>query len=315
MQKTRLIDFICRHWERRSHQAVHSVQTSAGNTTESFSAQSRQKGQADHVFIINMRSAAFVLHVDLVTPERRTAEKCSRRFMLICHAGETLPLSSGNKITLRFTANGTETAKGFHFVYQGKHSFYLFIYLLPLCSWTFWSWFSQAMAFSSFWKNRFVFAAHLWHKRAFSGTQLAVVVHGRGRGAEWLMSCGEISLSFAVFSLHLLCLAVSLKPPFPHLTQPATCPRLFVSSCLLVLPCPSSSSLLTHSRPQDERHSVQLGPGAQVWKAHRERLWRGHGGAVWMQSRLHAARLHCHQVRGRAQRPGPVERHRAHMCR
>ncbi|MEQ2168266.1 hypothetical protein GOODEAATRI_012589 [Goodea atripinnis] len=34
------------------------------------------------------------------------------------HSGETLPLSSGNKITLKFTANGTYTAKGFHFVYQ-----------------------------------------------------------------------------------------------------------------------------------------------------------------------------------------------------
>uniref|UniRef100_A0A665U3Y9 CUB and Sushi multiple domains 3a n=1 Tax=Echeneis naucrates TaxID=173247 RepID=A0A665U3Y9_ECHNA len=34
------------------------------------------------------------------------------------HSGETLPLSSGNKITLKFTTNGTETAKGFHFVYQ-----------------------------------------------------------------------------------------------------------------------------------------------------------------------------------------------------
>lgn len=34
--------------------------------------------------------------------------------------GETLPLSSGNKITLKFTTNGTDTAKGFHFVYQGK---------------------------------------------------------------------------------------------------------------------------------------------------------------------------------------------------
>uniref|UniRef100_A0A673CRR4 CUB and Sushi multiple domains 3a n=1 Tax=Sphaeramia orbicularis TaxID=375764 RepID=A0A673CRR4_9TELE len=34
------------------------------------------------------------------------------------HSGETLPLSSGNKITLKFTTNGTDTAKGFHFVYQ-----------------------------------------------------------------------------------------------------------------------------------------------------------------------------------------------------
>lgn len=52
-------------------------------------------------------------------------------FMFICHAGETLPLSSGNKITLRFTANGTETAKGFHFVYQGKRFiYYLFIIIM-----------------------------------------------------------------------------------------------------------------------------------------------------------------------------------------
>ena len=35
-------------------------------------------------------------------------------------SGETLPLSSGNKITIKFTTVGTETAKGFHFVYQGK---------------------------------------------------------------------------------------------------------------------------------------------------------------------------------------------------
>lgn len=43
---------------------------------------------------------------------------------MFCHLGETLPLSSGNKITLKFTANGTETAKGFHFVYQGKAAFF-----------------------------------------------------------------------------------------------------------------------------------------------------------------------------------------------
>ncbi|XP_077382387.1 CUB and sushi domain-containing protein 3-like isoform X4 [Festucalex cinctus] len=34
------------------------------------------------------------------------------------HSGETLPLSSGNKVTLKFSSNGTDTAKGFHFVYQ-----------------------------------------------------------------------------------------------------------------------------------------------------------------------------------------------------
>lgn len=43
-----------------------------------------------------------------------------QHFFCVCNLGETLPLSSGNKITLKFTANGTETAKGFHFVYQGK---------------------------------------------------------------------------------------------------------------------------------------------------------------------------------------------------
>ncbi|XP_076768323.1 LOW QUALITY PROTEIN: CUB and sushi domain-containing protein 3 [Arvicanthis niloticus] len=34
------------------------------------------------------------------------------------HSGESLPLSSGNQITIRFTSVGPITAKGFHFVYQ-----------------------------------------------------------------------------------------------------------------------------------------------------------------------------------------------------
>ncbi|XP_061076047.1 LOW QUALITY PROTEIN: CUB and sushi domain-containing protein 3-like [Conger conger] len=34
------------------------------------------------------------------------------------HSGESLPLSSGNQITIKFTAVGPQTAKGFHFVYQ-----------------------------------------------------------------------------------------------------------------------------------------------------------------------------------------------------
>ncbi|KAF7246948.1 CUB and sushi domain-containing protein 3, partial [Varanus komodoensis] len=34
------------------------------------------------------------------------------------HSGESLPLSSGNQITIRFTSVGPVTAKGFHFVYQ-----------------------------------------------------------------------------------------------------------------------------------------------------------------------------------------------------
>lgn len=35
-------------------------------------------------------------------------------------SGESLPLSSGNQITVKFTTVGPETAKGFHFVYQGQ---------------------------------------------------------------------------------------------------------------------------------------------------------------------------------------------------
>ncbi|KPP79508.1 CUB and sushi domain-containing protein 3-like, partial [Scleropages formosus] len=34
------------------------------------------------------------------------------------HSGESLPLSTGNQITIKFTTIGPETAKGFHFVYQ-----------------------------------------------------------------------------------------------------------------------------------------------------------------------------------------------------
>ncbi|XP_034056770.1 CUB and sushi domain-containing protein 3-like isoform X4 [Gymnodraco acuticeps] len=34
------------------------------------------------------------------------------------HSGESLPLSSGNQVTVKFSTVGPETAKGFHFVYQ-----------------------------------------------------------------------------------------------------------------------------------------------------------------------------------------------------
>lgn len=37
--------------------------------------------------------------------------------------GESLPLSSGSQITVKFTTVGPETAKGFHFVYQGLSLF------------------------------------------------------------------------------------------------------------------------------------------------------------------------------------------------
>lgn len=33
--------------------------------------------------------------------------------------GESLPLSTGNQISIKFAIVGPETAKGFHFVYQG----------------------------------------------------------------------------------------------------------------------------------------------------------------------------------------------------
>jgi len=35
--------------------------------------------------------------------------------------GEPLPLSSANEITIRFKTEGPNTAKGFHFVYQGVY--------------------------------------------------------------------------------------------------------------------------------------------------------------------------------------------------
>lgn len=40
--------------------------------------------------------------------------------VFIVWVGESLPLSSGNQITVRFTSVGPITAKGFHFVYQGE---------------------------------------------------------------------------------------------------------------------------------------------------------------------------------------------------
>lgn len=45
-----------------------------------------------------------------------------------------MPLSTGNQITIKFTTVGPETAKGFHFVYQGQFSalskIYMFIFTL-----------------------------------------------------------------------------------------------------------------------------------------------------------------------------------------
>ncbi len=62
--------------------------------------------------------------------------KCNFKmyFLLVYFPGESLPLSTGNQITIKFTTVGPETAKGFHFVYQGQFSalskMYMFIFTL-----------------------------------------------------------------------------------------------------------------------------------------------------------------------------------------
>lgn len=48
--------------------------------------------------------------------------------------GESLPLSSGNQITIKFHTVGPETAKGFHFVYQGQPIKQMFRLMIPLNS-------------------------------------------------------------------------------------------------------------------------------------------------------------------------------------
>ena len=39
---------------------------------------------------------------------------------ILCVPGETLPLAISNQIMLRFNAKSGQSAKGFHFVYQGN---------------------------------------------------------------------------------------------------------------------------------------------------------------------------------------------------
>lgn len=64
--------------------------------------------------------------------------KCNFTICLlsVCFPGESLPLSTGNQITIKFTTVGPETAKGFHFVYQGQFSalskMYIFYHLFYL---------------------------------------------------------------------------------------------------------------------------------------------------------------------------------------
>lgn len=45
----------------------------------------------------------------------------SLMYFLFSFLGETLPLATSNQILLRFSAKSGASAKGFHFVYQGKH--------------------------------------------------------------------------------------------------------------------------------------------------------------------------------------------------
>lgn len=85
------------------------------------------------------------------------APKCNFKIYLlpVSFPGESLPLSTGNQITIKFTTVGPETAKGFHFVYQGQFSalskIYVFIFTLFIktidnifdTSWSFHIWISK----------------------------------------------------------------------------------------------------------------------------------------------------------------------------
>lgn len=42
-------------------------------------------------------------------------------YFLFSFVGETLPLATSNQILLRFSAKSGASARGFHFVYQGKY--------------------------------------------------------------------------------------------------------------------------------------------------------------------------------------------------
>lgn len=51
---------------------------------------------------------------------------------LFSFVGETLPLATSNQILLRFSAKSGASARGFHFVYQGKHVCFWWKTLLPV---------------------------------------------------------------------------------------------------------------------------------------------------------------------------------------
>lgn len=53
-------------------------------------------------------------------------------YFLFLFVGETLPLATSNQILLRFSAKSGASARGFHFVYQGKHVCFPWKTLVPV---------------------------------------------------------------------------------------------------------------------------------------------------------------------------------------
>lgn len=53
-------------------------------------------------------------------------------YLLFPFVGETLPLATSNQILLRFSAKSGASARGFHFVYQGKHVYFWWKTLVPI---------------------------------------------------------------------------------------------------------------------------------------------------------------------------------------
>ena len=62
-------------------------------------------------------------------------------YLSIIVTGETLPLATSNQIMLRFNAKSGQSARGFHFVYQGNSR----------CLFLFWSYFKHTHTY--FWKS------------------------------------------------------------------------------------------------------------------------------------------------------------------
>lgn len=53
-------------------------------------------------------------------------------YLLFLFVGETLPLATSNHILLRFSAKSGASARGFHFVYQGKHVSFWWKTMVPV---------------------------------------------------------------------------------------------------------------------------------------------------------------------------------------